>query len=162
MFKLKNNPHLKSDFLKNVFTLLSGATVAQIITLISIPILTRIYTPEDFGYIAIYLSIANIVAAFSTGRYELAIMLPKKRIEALAIFKGSFKIAVIVPLTSLVAIIFLKIFDHKINYFPFQFSKGWIKSRGICQSNSLFDDRFCIRKIKKSIITMRKLSFAKP
>ena len=92
MINLKNNPIVKSEFLKNVFTLLSGATIAQIITLIAIPILTRIYTPEDFGYIAIYLSIANIVAAISTGRYELSIMLPEKRIEALAIFKGTFKL----------------------------------------------------------------------
>ncbi|PLX19031.1 MAG: hypothetical protein C0597_05650 [Marinilabiliales bacterium] len=123
MLKIKNNPHLKSDFLKNVFTLLSGATVAQIITLISIPILTRIYTPEDFGHIAIYLSIANIVAAFSTGRYELAIMLPKKRTEALAIFKGSFRIAFIISLISLIAIILLKSFDHKFSSFiePFYF-----------------------------------------
>ena len=117
MINLKNNPIAKSEFLKNVFTLLSGATIAQIITLIAIPILTRIYTPEDFGYIAIYLSIANIVAAISTGRYELSIMLPEKRMEALAIFKGTFKISFIISLTSLLLIVILKSFNHKLSGF---------------------------------------------
>ncbi len=117
MISLKKNPITKSEFIKNVFTLLSGASVAQIITLIAIPILTRIYTPEDFGYIAIYLSVANIVAAISTGRYELAIMLPKKRQEALAIFKGTFKITLIVSLISLAIIVTLKSFDHRLSSF---------------------------------------------
>lgn len=113
MINKTRNLKIKSDFIKNIITLLSGATVAQIITLISIPILTRIYTPEDFGFIAIYLSIANIIAAISTGRYELAIMLPKKRINALAIFKGAFQITFIISLLTLIVIIILKNFDNK-------------------------------------------------
>ena len=117
MIKFPNNPIKKSEFLQNVFTLLSGATLAQVITLIAIPILTRIYTPEDFGYIAIYLSIANIIAAISTGRYELAIMLPKKRQEALAIFKGAFQIAFIISLITLVIIVILKSFQHRFSSF---------------------------------------------
>ena len=119
----KKDPNIKSDFIKNVFTLLSGATIAQIITLIAIPILTRIYTPEDFGFIAIYLSIANIVAAISTGRYELAIMLPKKKENALAIFKGTVKITFIISLITLIAILILKNFDNPISKLisPFYF-----------------------------------------
>ena len=78
--------NIKGDFLKNIFTLLSGATIAQIIILISIPILTRIYTPEDFGFIAIYLSIANIIAAISTGRYEQAIIFTKKKEKCFSYF----------------------------------------------------------------------------
>jgi len=117
MFNFNKSPLQKSEFLKNVFTLLSGATVAQIITLIAIPILTRIYTPEDFGYIAIYLSIANIIAAISTGRYELAIMLPKKRSEALAIFKGTFRITLVSSLITFIGIVIFKNFDHKFSSF---------------------------------------------
>jgi len=107
----------KSEFLSNIFTLLSGATIAQIIALITIPILTRIYSPEDFGFIAIYLSIANIITSISAGRYELAIMLPKKKESALAIFTGSFKIIVIISLTSFLAIVILKSFDNKVSSF---------------------------------------------
>lgn len=123
MIKLNVNFNVRSEFLKNLFTLLSGATIAQIITFIAIPILTRIYTPEDFGFIAIYLSIANIIATISTGRYELAIMLPKKKEKALAILKGTFRITLIISIISLLAILIIKNFDNKISAFihPFYF-----------------------------------------
>ncbi len=115
MINEKEKFNIKSDFIKNIFTLFSGAAIAQLITLIAIPILTRIYTPEDFGFIAIYLSIANIVATISTGRYELAIMLPKTKENALAIIKGTFRIILIVTLITLIAILVLKSFENKIS-----------------------------------------------
>lgn len=119
----KADLNLKSEFIKNIFTLLSGATIAQIITFIAIPTLTRIYTPEDFGFIAIYLSIANIIATISTGRFELAIMLPKKRENALAILKGTFRITLIVSIISLIVILVIKSFENRISEFikPFYF-----------------------------------------
>ena len=39
----------KSEFGRNVLTLLTGTTVAQIIPMASMPILTRLYVPEEFG-----------------------------------------------------------------------------------------------------------------
>jgi len=109
--------HIASDFIKNILTLLSGATIAQIIALIAIPILTRMYTPEDFGYIAIYLSITNIIAAVSTGRYELAIMLPKNKNDALAIFKGASGLVVIISFIVLLLIVILKNFNNPLSNF---------------------------------------------
>lgn len=43
------------------------------------------YTPEDFGIFALFTTITIIISSISTGRYELAIMLPKKNIDALYI-----------------------------------------------------------------------------
>lgn len=77
-----NNPIKLGNFYKTILTLVSGATIAQIIPIAITPILTRIYTPEDFGLLALYLGIANIVANIATGRYELAILLPKKISES--------------------------------------------------------------------------------
>lgn len=108
---------LKSEFIKNIFTLLSGATIAQVITFISIPVLTRIFTPEDFGFIAIYISIANILATAATGRFELAIMLPEQRKNALAIMKGTFKIIIWISAISFLPIIILKNTSSKFTYF---------------------------------------------
>ena len=67
----------KSEFSKNVLTLMTGTTIAQAIPIAISPILTRIYTPEDFGVFALYLSIVSILVVFTTGQYDLAIMLPK-------------------------------------------------------------------------------------
>ncbi len=75
----------KSDFTRNVLTLMTGTTVAQAIPIAISPILTRIYTPEDFGLFALFMGLVSILAIVSTGRYELAIMLPKKDENAIHI-----------------------------------------------------------------------------
>ena len=68
----------KSEFSRNVLTLMTGTTIAQVIPIAISPILTRIYTPDDFGVFALYMSIASIISVVATGRYEMAIMLPKE------------------------------------------------------------------------------------
>jgi len=77
----------KSEFSRNVLTLMTGTTIAQAIPIAISPILTRIYTPEDFGVFALYMAIASIVAVAATGRYEMAIMLPKKNEDVKSIVK---------------------------------------------------------------------------
>jgi O-antigen/teichoic acid export membrane protein len=72
------NRFTKSEFLKNVFTLASATGIAQGISLAIYPVLTRIYTPEEHGLFALYLSIVTITAIISTGKYELAVMIPRK------------------------------------------------------------------------------------
>jgi len=72
------NRFKKSEFLKNVFTLLAATGIAQAISLAVYPVLTRIYTPEEHGLFALYLSIITITAIISTGKYELAVMIPRK------------------------------------------------------------------------------------
>jgi len=67
-----------TDFFKGVFVLASGTTIAQAIPILISPILTRIYTPEDFGVLSLYLSIISVCSIIAAGRYELAIVLPEK------------------------------------------------------------------------------------
>jgi len=55
---------------------LTGTSIAQAIPIAITPILTRIYSPEDFGMFALYMSITGILAVVATGRYEMAIILP--------------------------------------------------------------------------------------
>ncbi len=100
--------NFKSEFLRNIFTLLSGSTIAQIITFLAIPVLTRIYTPQDFGFFAIYFSLATIVSTISTGRYELAIMLPRHKKDALAILKGTTRIVFVISFLCFIAITIIK------------------------------------------------------
>lgn len=90
----------RSEFSRNVLTLMTGTTIAQAIPIAISPILTRIYTPEDFGVFALYMSIASIVSVVATGRYELAIMLPKKDEDALNIVALSVIIAFFVSMIS--------------------------------------------------------------
>ncbi len=90
----------KSEFRHNVLTLMTGATIAQAIPIAISPILTRIYTPEDFGVFALYMSVASIMSVLATGRYELAIMLPKKDKDAINIVALSILISFFVSFIS--------------------------------------------------------------
>ncbi|NOZ34198.1 MAG: oligosaccharide flippase family protein [Chlorobi bacterium] len=103
---------IQKDFLKNILTLMSGTVVAQIINLAAIPILSRLFTPNDFGVFAVYFALSSILASISCGRYELAIMLPKKDINAYQIVIISFFFLVIITVLSFI-IIFL--FFHSIS-----------------------------------------------
>jgi len=80
----------KSEFSRNILILMTGTTIAQAIPIAISPILTRIYTPEDFGVFALFVAIASIFGSIANGRYELAIMLPKKDEDAINIFALGF------------------------------------------------------------------------
>ena len=74
---MPKNSIASSDFTKNVLTLMTGTTIAQALPIAISPILTRIYSPEDFGLLAIFIAITAIFGSIATGRYELAIVLPE-------------------------------------------------------------------------------------
>jgi len=95
----------KSEFSRNVLTLMTGTTIAQAIPVAISPILTRIYTPADFGLFALFVAITSIFASIASGRYELAIMLPKKDEDAINIFALGFILT-----SSLALILFIIIF----------------------------------------------------
>ena len=98
----------KSEFNRNILTLLTGTTIAQAIPIAISPILTRIYTPEDFGIFAIFLAITLIIGSIANGRYELAIMIPKKDEDAINIFALGFIIASSISFVLLVLVLIFK------------------------------------------------------
>ena len=64
---------------------MTGTTIAQAIPIAISPILTRIYTPEDFGIFALFFAMISIFGSIANGRYELAIVLPKRDEDAINI-----------------------------------------------------------------------------
>ncbi|MEM2097711.1 MAG: oligosaccharide flippase family protein [Methanothrix sp.] len=76
----------KDSFLRSVTILTGGTALGQIIVIIASPILTRIYTPEDFGLMGVYLSILNILSTIASLRYEFAIPLPEREEDASNLF----------------------------------------------------------------------------
>ena len=69
-------------FLKSAGILIGGTAFAQAIAILILPLLTRLYTPEDFGVLAAYSSILGIVSVVACLRFEIAIPLPKKDASA--------------------------------------------------------------------------------
>jgi O-antigen/teichoic acid export membrane protein len=69
---------------------MTGTTIAQAIPIAISPILTRLYTPEDFGLLALFVAITAIIGSIANGRYELAIMLPDSDEDAINVFALGF------------------------------------------------------------------------
>ncbi len=103
-----NRLKLKSEFSRNVLTLMTGTTIAQAIPIVISPILTRIYTPEDFGVFALYIGIVSFIAIVATARYEMAIVLPKSEKEAINILALSILITLSIVFVITLIIIFFK------------------------------------------------------
>ena len=103
----------KSEFARNVVTLMTGTTIAQAIPIGISPILSRIYSPADFGLLAFYLSIVAIVAVIATGRYEMAIMMPPKDDED-EVRVIVFVATVIMLLIALISLALVVIFNSQI------------------------------------------------
>lgn len=89
-----------SSFAKNVGKLMTGTVFAQLLTVISQPILSRVFSPESYGTTAVFISISGIINMIACLRYELAIVLPKSDSEAANIFGLSFLSATAVSLVT--------------------------------------------------------------
>ncbi len=66
---------------------MGGSVSAQLILLLISPILTRLFTPDDFGIFALFVAISSILGMIANGRYEFAILLPDKDEEGFHIFQ---------------------------------------------------------------------------
>src|SRR5512133_567535 len=80
----------KKSFAFDVLTLTGGTTFAQILTILSVPVLTRLYQPENFGVWALYSSIASIISVIICLRYDYSIMLPESDEDAVNLLGVSF------------------------------------------------------------------------
>lgn len=72
----------RSDFSKHLLILISGTTIAQLISIGISPILSRIYSLEEFGMFASFSALVGLVSLLVGARYEGAILLPKKDDDA--------------------------------------------------------------------------------
>lgn len=110
----------QNSFLKNVVTLTSGTVIAQLITILASPLITRLYTPVDMGILAGWLAITSILGSISTGCYDQAIVLPEEEKHAMDIVFLSCCIVAIIGVSVTIICILLK--DHLVS---------WLKLDGI-------------------------------
>jgi O-antigen/teichoic acid export membrane protein len=61
---------------------MGGAVAGQLAMLLVLPVLTRLYSPRDFGVFAVFASLVGIVAVVACLRFEVAIPLQKTRRNA--------------------------------------------------------------------------------
>ena len=104
---------LRFDFLRNVVTLFTGSSIAQLIPFLVSPVLTRLYVPEEFGSLGLLISIASYFSIVATLQYSTAIMLPKKDEDAINVFGLAILVTFGITALSLLVVLFLKDFIVK-------------------------------------------------
>ena len=101
-------------FGRSVAVLAGGTALGQALALLAAPILTRLYTPEDFGILGVYASLLGICAAIASLRYEYSIPIPESDRDAAAL--TSLALAIIpIAVGSMTVITFL-LSDQIINW----------------------------------------------
>jgi len=90
---LRNN-----ELIKNAAFLIGSNGFAQIITLLLYPLIARLFTPGEFGQLAVIVSLHSLLATAASVRYEQAIVLPENDAQAADLFRLGWRIAVLLSL----------------------------------------------------------------
>ena len=95
-----------STIFRDSAKLLTANVIAQAIGLLVYPILTRLYSPDDFGLYNLFLSIGGVLVLLSTAGYHNAIVLPKSEDKARAVTHVGLMILAAVTLLIVISIPF--------------------------------------------------------
>ena len=72
----------QGEFTKHVLTLMTGTIAGQALVFLFSPVITRLFTPDDFTTLELYTMITTVGVVVVTGKYEFAIMHPKDKEDA--------------------------------------------------------------------------------
>lgn len=98
----------RSRFARNVAVVAGGTATAQVIGIIFTPFVTRIYGPEAFGLVGVFLALVGVVSPLAALSYPIAIVLPREDADAKALVRLSLMIAGALSLTLFLAIAFAR------------------------------------------------------
>ena len=73
----------ESRFARQVTVLAGGTAIAHFLTICTLPLITRLYTPEEFGVLGVFVAFLSIIGVVANWRYEIAIPLPESDERAL-------------------------------------------------------------------------------
>lgn len=105
----------KNSFSKNVFIIAGGTASAQIIGMLLTPIISRLYTPEDFGVLASFIAFTGALKFVSSFSYDYAIPVAKGDEEAVNVLVLSSLVLFSVTLITTFFLVFLA--DRTLTFF---------------------------------------------
>jgi len=94
-----------SLFVKGFLSLFAGSAIAQLIPLILSPFISRAFSVEDVAVYGLYFSIVSTFSVIASGRYEMAVVLPKTNEDSIRLVYLSVVFAFITAFVSLIVII---------------------------------------------------------
>ncbi len=95
-------------FLKHVLTLISGTAVAQLLQLVAMVFVGRLFTVADLAIYTLVMSVVSAVVPIAAGRYELAVVLPRSDDAARQLLRLCTWINTIVSSLLLLVMLFLR------------------------------------------------------
>lgn len=104
---------------KILIILMSGSLIAQGINALFIPISTRLYTPEDFDNLAVFISVLMIVTTVAGGRFDFAILKAESQHDTQALLYIAILLSLVLSLISIIILIGVMTFSPSlvsINY----------------------------------------------
>mgnify|MGYP005989095403 CR=1 FL=1 len=103
-----------NSFVKSLLTYISGNTLAQIIPILISPVLTRIYSPDEFASLALFISVCSILAVFANFKYSSAIVLA----NSAKVSKNLISLSIVITcITFCITFIFLILTNQNIKAF---------------------------------------------
>ena len=94
----------RGRFARRLAWISGGTFLGQLILLLAMPLLTRLFTPEDFGLFGVLGALSGIFGLIMAGRYEFAIPLAAKDEEAAEIVVLAGLVTVFLAVLSLVLV----------------------------------------------------------
>lgn len=112
-------------FAANVLVLFSWVVVAQGLTMLVMPLLTRLYHPDQFGLYSLFVNASAMIAVVAALRYEYAIVLPEDETDARALVWGSLALSgVVAGATWILGAIVLRLLPQS-QFAPLRPWLGW-------------------------------------
>ena len=113
------NKEEKNHFLKNVLTIFSGTTIAQIINLSAIIILQRyFYSPEEYAPFRLFFEFAAVFSSISALRLESGLILERIDQRALSLLRICLRYSLVISLIG--GITFTFYFINEIKVFQYE------------------------------------------
>lgn len=102
---------IRKPFVRNVAIVASGTAAAQAINMAFAPVITRLYGPEAYGVLGVFLAVMAIISPIAALTYPTAIVLPKCNNDAKALIRLSMYISGVL---SVIVAILLAFFNQTI------------------------------------------------
>lgn len=150
---------------KILLILLSGNLIAQGINALFIPISTRLYSPEDFDNLAVFISVLMILSTIAGGRFDYAILKAESKYETQALLNIAVITSLFISFLSLLILIGI----HNFSSYPV-LGYYWLLPPliiGVVFYNSLFNitninsdfTRLSKSRVTQSLLSNLTLSF---
>jgi O-antigen/teichoic acid export membrane protein len=114
----------KSKFSKDIAVLASSSFVAQGINFLCSIFLTRLYLPEYFGTLSVFLILVSFIGIVSTGKFDVALVAARDNSDAKKLFSLSFLVLFAVVILCFIGISIIYLFD--LNFYKGQPVRSWL------------------------------------